>query len=85
MAAKSLEQALYTANIDIEIKKALCIGPPHELTERIDKAEKIIIDNLKNEIRDFFAHRIQLYGAHNDCEEIVNDFFKTIFGEKNEH
>lgn len=80
MAAKNLEEALYNANIDIEIKKALCIGPLSELVHRIEIAEQIIIENLKNELRDYFAH--QTMYADGDAKKLFERVFKDISASK---
>lgn len=86
MAAKTLEEALYCANIDIEIKKAICVGPLFELTDRIEKAEKIIIDNLKHELRDYFAHEVQRAEFKGEpVRTLFHNIFKTISAVKGEN
>jgi hypothetical protein len=81
MAAKNLNQAIHLANIDIEIKKALCIGPAYEFTQRIDNAEKIIAMNVRNELKDFLAHRIMIFSKDlpDSVQVILNAFHEEIF------
>jgi hypothetical protein len=78
MAAKRLEEALEHANIDLEIKKALCIGPLHELVDRIGIAEKNILNNMKYELRDYLAHRAQILGDNATALDLFNDVFADI-------
>lgn len=80
MAAKTLEEALYLANIDMEIKKALCIGPLFEVTHRIEGAEQIIVENLKLQLRDFFAHQVMYLDKEDrgTATELFDKIFKDI-------
>jgi hypothetical protein len=78
MASKSLEEALSTANIDLEIKKALCLGPLSDLVNRINAAENNIVENLKYELRDYFAHRVMILGSNASAVDLFNDIFACI-------
>jgi signal recognition particle GTPase len=86
MAAKTLTEALLKVDIKWEIKKALCLGVSHELTNRIEEAERIIVDKLKSELRDYFAHEVmRMYGDEDATSKKLFDVaFKNISAFKNE-
>jgi hypothetical protein len=52
------------------VDSALMIGPLSDVRSRI-----------LGQLRDFFAHKCQIYGAKNNCEDTMIDFFNSIFSE----
>lgn len=71
----TLQEVLLNANVDLEIKKALCVGPAHELIKRIDRAEDIIIENIKIQLQTYLAHRVIALGRDATAFDLYKDMF----------
>lgn len=53
--------------LDEAIKKGICIGPLANIEQ-----------TLKNELRDYFAHRTMILGEEASALDLFNDVFKDI-------
>ena len=85
MAAKTLEEALMRAEIKLEIKRAVCMGPLYELVDRIDRVEGAIVQKQHAEIKDLFAHQIMIFTRNlpEATQACFNNFFDQMFEVKN--
>lgn len=81
MAAKNLEQVFALIDVGTEMRKALCIGPQHEIIQRIDVRTKTINEAIRNEMKDFLAHRIMIFSKDlpDSVQVILNAFHEEIF------
>ncbi len=83
MAARTINDAFKKADIKLVlIQSCLLTTPGEKVEDVIDAAETLIISNLRNQLKDLFSHRCQVFGFKNGCDEEMRRFFEQIFGEE---